>query len=130
MNFHISYRPAGGIARVLFFGPVGYKDKIEAIALLVEKYRHRKPLRVLLDLRYARSKTTLEEHQKFIHFIAENPVLRRAFIAVLHPRGRWTCPLPSHGSCLCRLSSREFVVEAEAEAWLAQIKVVPQPLAL
>ncbi|MCO1333193.1 hypothetical protein MO867_02460 [Microbulbifer sp. OS29] len=130
MNFHISYRPTGGIARVLFYGPVGFADRMEATALLVEKYRHRKPLRILLDLRYARTKITLEEHRQFIHYLAEHPVLQRAFIAVVHPRNRWTSPLPTHGSSLCRLSSREFVVEAEAEAWLAQIKGAPQPLAL
>ncbi|WP_444943512.1 hypothetical protein ACJJIK_18415 [Microbulbifer sp. ZKSA006] len=128
MSFHISYQPTGGIARVLFLGPLGYADKIEATARLVGKYRHRNPLRVLLDLRYARSHITLEEHQKYIRYMAENSVLRRAFIAVLHPRSRWTCPLPSHSAYLCRFSSREFIVEAEAEAWLAQAKGAAQPL--
>ncbi|GAA5445687.1 hypothetical protein Misp06_03890 [Microbulbifer sp. NBRC 101763] len=129
MNFQISYRPIGGIARVLFYGPVGFAEKMEAAARLVEKYRHRVPLRVLLDLRYARSKVTLEEQRKFTTYIAEHPVLRRAYIAVLHPRSRCTSPLATQGTCLCRHSSREFVAEAEAEAWLTQNKGTVRPVA-
>ncbi|MFS1524814.1 hypothetical protein ACL7TT_11980 [Microbulbifer sp. 2304DJ12-6] len=129
MNFHISYRSVGGVARVLFYGPVGFAEKMEASARLVEKYRHRVPLRVLLDLRYARSKVTLEEQRQFTSYIAEHPVLRRAYIAVLHPRSRCTVPLATRG-CLFRHSSREFVAEAEAEAWLSRIKGAPRPVAL
>ncbi|MFA0790281.1 hypothetical protein ACCI51_06965 [Microbulbifer echini] len=128
MNFHISYRPIGGIARVLFYGPIGFAEKMEAAARLVEKYRHRVPLRVLFDMRYARSRVTLEEQRQFTSFIAEHPVLRRAYIAVLHPRGRCTSPLATDGTCLCRHSSREFVAEAEAEAWLTQIKSTSRPV--
>ncbi|WP_444883786.1 hypothetical protein [Microbulbifer sp. PSTR4-B] len=127
MNFNISYRPIGGIARVLFYGPVGFAEKMEAAARLVEKYRHRVPLRVLLDMRYARTRVTLEEQRQFTSFIAEHPVLRCAYIAVLHPRNRCTSPLSTDGTCLCRHSSREFVAEAEAEAWLTQIKGTPRP---
>jgi len=130
MNFQISYRPIGGIARILFYGPVGFAEKMEAAARLVEKYRHRVPLRVLLDLRYARSKVTLEEQRQFTKYIAEHPVLKRAYIAVLHPRNRCTSPLATRGTCLCRHSSREFVAETEAEAWLTQIKGEARPAEL
>ncbi|MDP5209396.1 hypothetical protein [Microbulbifer sp. 2205BS26-8] len=129
MNFHISYRPVGGVVRVLFYGAVGFAEKMEATARLVEKYRHRAPLRVLLDLRYAHSKVTLEEQRQFTRYIAEHPVLRRAYIAVLHPRSRCTVPLARRG-CLFWHSSREFVAESEAEAWLSRIKGAPRPVVL
>ncbi|WP_323846877.1 hypothetical protein [Microbulbifer magnicolonia] len=122
MNFHITYRPVAGIAQVLFYGSVGLEERMEAAAMLVEKFGHRRPLRVLVDLRYARSEITLDEQRQFGRFLAEHPVLGRAHIAVLHCRQRYTSLIISSEAKSRGHSSREFFVEAEAEAWLLQVK--------
>ncbi|SHF60133.1 hypothetical protein SAMN04487965_2358 [Microbulbifer donghaiensis] len=122
MNFHITYRPEVGIARILFYGTVGLAERMEAVGIVAEKFQHRTPLRLLVDLRYARSVIAPEEQRRLGRFLAEHPVLGRAHIAVLYSRNRYSSLMVASEAKSRGHSSREFDIEAEAEAWLLQTK--------
>ncbi|SEA36520.1 hypothetical protein [Microbulbifer marinus] len=122
MTFHISYRPEAGIVRILFHGTVGLAERMEALELVAEKFQHRTPLRVLVDLRYTRSEMVPEEQRRLGRFLAEHPVLGRAHIAVLYWRDRYTSLMVASEAKARGHSSREFDIEAEAEAWLLQAR--------
>lgn len=120
MNFHITYRPVPGIVRVLYHGTIGLAERMESATMLVEKYRHRTPLRILVDLRFARSAIAPEEQRQFGCFLAEHPVLGPARIAVLHPSDHYPSAMIVSEARSRGHSLRQFFVEAEAEAWLVQ----------
>ncbi|MFC6634689.1 hypothetical protein [Microbulbifer taiwanensis] len=126
MNFHITYRPDTGIVRVLHYGPMSLVERMAAASMLAESYRHRSPLRILVDHRFAQS-ISPEEQRQFGRFLAEHPVLGAARIAVLHPCDRYPSQMVASEARSRGHDMRQFFVEAEAEAWLLQAKNEAMP---
>jgi hypothetical protein len=118
MSFQIRFLAAQRIVRVSYLGRTGLAARIAASKLVVEKYRHLQPLRLLVDVRFSKTLMTALEQRQFGRYLAEHPVLGRARIAVLHradfyPTAVIVQEATSHGALF-----RQFLVEAEAEAWL------------
>lgn len=118
MSFQIRYNAGSRVVRVCYFGRVGLCARMAAANLLGEKYRHLAPLRILVDVRFARTAMPPAEQRKFGRYLAEHPVLGRAAIAVLHSKGFYSSLVIAQEARIFGHRIRPFIVEAEAERWL------------
>ncbi|MGL6161878.1 hypothetical protein [Microbulbifer sp.] len=118
MSFQIRYNAANRVVRVCFFGRVGLCARKTAAKLVGEKYRHLVPLRILVDVRFARTVMSPAEQRKFGRYLAEHPVLGRAAIAILHSRSFYPSLMIAKEARMRGHRIQPFIVEAEAERWL------------
>ncbi|WP_226667909.1 hypothetical protein [Microbulbifer aggregans] len=126
MSFQIRFDPNSRIVRATFFDEVYLADKIASARQIAEKFGHLHPLLLMVDVRRADIRLTIEERQEFGTYTAQLEGLKHARTAVLHATDRnanvvidrWA---QSHG-----LQLAEFITEAAAVEWLLSAEAVTQ----
>jgi len=117
-NFKLRYHAAGRYIRMFFFGEVGLQGRLQALRQVVGRFGHLKQLRLLVDMRYAKSSMTPAELRQIAGFVLREPQLRRARIALLHTRDFNLAAVSAERLAARGHSTRLFLVESEALTWL------------
>ncbi|WP_160154429.1 hypothetical protein [Microbulbifer sp. ALW1] len=118
MSFQIRFLPDTRIVSVVFFGPVDLEQKLASAGQVGEKYGHLHPLRVLVDVRQAEIKLTLEERKQFGRFVAEHTGTSHGRVAVLHSLEHNPNHTIDQAALAAGLTLAEFLTERAAEEWL------------
>lgn len=126
MSFQIRYDNQKRVVLLLLYGEATYENRVEAARQLVAKHGHRKPLRILADVRrVTKISMTLEEQQRYGSFVASVPALRAARIAVLNKPSLNTTAVMRNQARQDGLEFFSFLTEAEAMNWLTSSTEVP-----
>lgn len=120
LNFQIRYHSAGRIVRLHLIGRIGVAERQLAAGQIVERFRHLKTLRLLVDTRYAELLMNASDYRTYVKFTLKHPVLRWARIAMLYRDG-----FSPMATAVQRIAGRGndmrgFLVESEALEWLQQ----------
>jgi len=118
MAYKIDFNEPLEIVNVVYSGNVSLGMRMQAVEQVCSNYGHIQSLKVLVDVRELVMELSFDEQQDFGKYLANNPVLINARVAVLHkpdfnPNAIIDDSAFNNGYMLAQFSSR-----ADAELWL------------
>ena len=118
MEYTIDLNQSLEIVNVVYAGKVSLDMRMQAVDQVCSNYGHLKPLKILVDVRGLVMDLSFDEQQDFGKYVANNPGLTDARVAVLHkpdfnPNAIIDDSAFNNGYLLAQFSSPD-----DAELWL------------